>query len=200
MNLDQIFQNALERPSGGERETFLDDACGSNQQLRTEVDALLQVHGQAGQLLKEPLFACQPTQDSPTIGERAHTTMGPYRLLEQIGEGAFGIVFMAEQREPVRRRVSVDFSITSRWKRRLRPFCTSVLIAKDAPRSARRSVRPERARALEPPGSWFDSLGPRQRAARSWSLRRPAAARRLGRCSSSGCTRSTRWPAPTAAG
>ena len=102
---ESIFAQALEIGSPAERVAFLDRACGQNPVLRAEVEALLGAHGRAGgllNLLDKPAVAV----DEP-ITERPGTIIGPYKLLQQIGEGGMGVVFMAEQAEPVRRKVAL---------------------------------------------------------------------------------------------
>ncbi|HEV3024681.1 MAG TPA: protein kinase, partial [Pirellulales bacterium] len=62
---------------------------------------------QAGSFLEQPLFQSEATVDQPAPGERLGTQIGPYKLLQQIGEGGMGTVFMAEQTEPVKRWVAL---------------------------------------------------------------------------------------------
>jgi tetratricopeptide (TPR) repeat protein len=103
---ESIFAQALEIGSTAERAAFLDRACGDDPALRAEVEALLRAHDQPADLLNLP---DQPvrTVDYPSGPERPGAVIGPYKLLEQIGEGGFGIVFMADQMEPVRRKVAL---------------------------------------------------------------------------------------------
>src|SRR5262249_24158376 len=84
---------------------FLDRACGNNSALRAEVEALLRASEKSGDLLDLPE---KPgvTTDLPSP-ECPGTVLGPYKLLEQIGEGGMGTVWMAEQTEPIQRRVAV---------------------------------------------------------------------------------------------
>jgi serine/threonine protein kinase/tetratricopeptide (TPR) repeat protein len=113
-----IFNDALER-AGAERVAFLDGACGGDAALRAQVEALLAVHAGAGEFLSEQTSDDVPAGDSAEfasavttavpapLSERPGTVIGPYKLLQQIGEGGFGVVFMAEQEQPVRRRVAL---------------------------------------------------------------------------------------------
>jgi tetratricopeptide (TPR) repeat protein/tRNA A-37 threonylcarbamoyl transferase component Bud32 len=102
---ESIFAQALEITSAAERAAFLDRACGDNPPLRAEVEALLRAHERSGDLLDLPEHA-QPTADLPAC-ESPGTIIGPFKLLEQIGEGGMGAVWMAEQTEPIQRRVAV---------------------------------------------------------------------------------------------
>src|SRR5262249_17774642 len=89
--------------SPDELAAFLDGACGSDAALRARVDNLLKSHAHAGSFLRKPLAA---TVDEP-ISERPGTRVGPYKLLQQIGEGGMGVVYMAEQEQPIRRKVAL---------------------------------------------------------------------------------------------
>jgi serine/threonine protein kinase/WD40 repeat protein/gas vesicle protein len=103
-----IFASAVERPSPEERAAFLDTACGSDAELRGRIEALLRAHDEAGGFLRDRPTAREPvaTIDQPA-GEGPGSVIGPYKLLEQIGEGGFGVVYMAEQTQPVRRKVAL---------------------------------------------------------------------------------------------
>src|SRR5262245_24823306 len=108
---NELFLKALELPSNDERRKYLDKACGGDPTLRAEVESLLAASAGAGRFLESPAPAPDPhllpTLAGPPITEGPGTTVGPYKLLEQIGEGGFGVVFMAEQLQPVRRRVAL---------------------------------------------------------------------------------------------
>jgi len=95
----EIFNEARAKRSVGEREACLDAACGDDAALRQQVEVLLQAHSELGDFLK-------PRSDE-VPDERPGAIVGRYKLLEEIGEGAFGRVFMAEQVEPVRRKVAL---------------------------------------------------------------------------------------------
>jgi serine/threonine protein kinase len=116
MTEDSIFAAALKKPPA-ERAAYLDEACDGDPALRAEVEALLRAHAEAGSFLQQPSVA---EEASPAVGEsppqpdtgsspaeRPGMRIGPYKLLQQIGEGGMGIVFMAEQEEPVRRQVAL---------------------------------------------------------------------------------------------
>ncbi len=94
--IKEIFAQAAARPAG-EREAFLAKACGGDETLRAEVESLLRAHPPTD-------GAAAPVEPIP---EGPGTRIGPYKLLEPIGEGGFGVVFMAEQEAPVRRRVAL---------------------------------------------------------------------------------------------
>jgi eukaryotic-like serine/threonine-protein kinase len=100
-----VFEAALEQPPEN-RAAYLDGVCGADAARRQRVEALLSKHDRAGSFLENPAVPALATVDEP-ITERPGTVIGPYKLLEQIGEGGFGVVFMAEQQEPIRRKVAL---------------------------------------------------------------------------------------------
>src|SRR5262249_5544362 len=109
------FLAAVERADPKERESYLQQACGDDAQLRLRVEALLRRHDQPDIFLGQPaldpegiLSAASPhAPDANLHQDSAGTTLGQYKLLQLIGEGGMGAVWMAEQREPVRRLVAV---------------------------------------------------------------------------------------------
>ena len=104
----EIFFEVLEKPTPQERAAFLDGACGTNPVQRAKVEALLADHFQQDAFMKEPAVeAVAPTLQEPPPSEAPAQMLGRYKLLEKIGEGGFGEVWMAEQREPVKRRVAL---------------------------------------------------------------------------------------------
>jgi serine/threonine protein kinase/tetratricopeptide (TPR) repeat protein len=101
-----LFAEALERVDPQQRAAFLDEACRDDPALRQRMERLLAQHQHAGAFLEaSPLAAALTIEEA--VRERPGTVIGPYKLLEQIGEGGFGVVFMAEQAEPVRRKVAL---------------------------------------------------------------------------------------------
>ncbi len=107
MNEQQIFVKVLAESNPADRLTCLDQACGTDAELRQRVEVLLQAHERAGQFLESPAAGPDPTSAFPPLRERPGTEIGPYKLLQQIGEGGMGVVYMAEQSEPIARRVAL---------------------------------------------------------------------------------------------
>ena len=105
-NIDDIYLAALERSSAEERIALLESACAGNPELRRRVERLLEVQGNLGSFLETPAPEICPTVNQP-VREKPGTQIGPYKLLQQIGEGGMGVVYMAEQLEPVKRRVAL---------------------------------------------------------------------------------------------
>jgi serine/threonine protein kinase/tetratricopeptide (TPR) repeat protein len=101
-----VFLAAVEDHAPELWDEYLGDACRGEPELRERVEILLRGHKQPNDLLDNPGAAPVATS-LPTIGEGPGTLVGAYQLLEQIGEGGFGVVFMAEQLRPVRRKVAV---------------------------------------------------------------------------------------------
>jgi tetratricopeptide (TPR) repeat protein/serine/threonine protein kinase len=104
-----IFAEALECPSAAERSAYLERACGGTAELRVQAEALLRAYFEAGDFLRgqSSLPGMCATVDEPRPTEAPGTVIGPYKLLQQIGEGGMGTVFMAEQEQPIRRKVAL---------------------------------------------------------------------------------------------
>src|SRR5580692_8154990 len=103
----EIFTAALQLPAV-ERAAYLDHACGNDTELRQEVLALLKFHDTAGDFLQQsPHGAASEIRLEASIGVKIGDRIGRYKLLQQIGEGGCGVVYQAEQQEPVRRLVAL---------------------------------------------------------------------------------------------
>jgi serine/threonine-protein kinase len=102
----EIFDAALAIANPTERSAYLAEVCAGNGGLREHIEELLDMHRQLGSFLEAPASSPVATLEEPLI-ERPGTVIGPYKLLEQIGEGGFGLVFMAEQQQPLRRKVAL---------------------------------------------------------------------------------------------
>jgi serine/threonine protein kinase/tetratricopeptide (TPR) repeat protein len=101
-----LFIEALEKEDPAERAAFLERACAGDAALRRRIERLLARHEQGGNFLEAPSPGLVSTVDD-VLREGPGAVVGPYKLLEQIGEGGFGVVFMAEQTQPVRRKVAL---------------------------------------------------------------------------------------------
>jgi serine/threonine protein kinase/tetratricopeptide (TPR) repeat protein len=108
-SLDTLFCAAVEIASAEDRAAYLARECSSDPELRARVKKLVAAHFRAGNFLASPVPAAQlvATTEEPPIAEGPGTLIGPYKLREQIGEGGMGLVFVAEQQHPVRRKVAL---------------------------------------------------------------------------------------------
>ncbi len=109
---ETLFDAAVQLATPEERAAYLKAACPDDELLRQRVLALLQAHDQADETLDKPAaglptrtMLVNPAMIQPT--EKAGDKIGRYKLLQQIGEGGCGVVYMADQEEPVRRRVAL---------------------------------------------------------------------------------------------
>jgi serine/threonine protein kinase/tetratricopeptide (TPR) repeat protein len=115
-SLKEIFLDALVVPPS-DRAAWLDAACGHDAELRRRAELMLAAHVEPQSLIDQlaradpPLNAATgaiaPRDDDHVEPEKAGTVIGPYKLLQQIGEGGMGVVYMAEQEQPVRRKVAL---------------------------------------------------------------------------------------------
>jgi WD40 repeat protein len=105
----EIFNQALEMPSAEARNAFLQGACGQDHELRNQIEALLRAYASADGFIPD-----KGLKETIRVGvessERPGTIIGRYKLLQQIGEGGMGVVYMAEQTEPVVRKVALKIT------------------------------------------------------------------------------------------
>jgi serine/threonine protein kinase len=107
MNERSIFIEALNKTNAVERAAHLDAVCGEDDALRRRVEKLLAAHEAADGPLDHPAVAPEATGPYQPLTEGPGTVIGQYKLLQQIGEGGFGVVYMAEQLQPIRRMVAL---------------------------------------------------------------------------------------------
>ena len=118
MDEETLFHQALQRPAA-ERDAYLEDACGGDAVLQQRVRALVHAAENPGGFMGRPAADLEaatgpqvpgpgdPAPRPTVIPEGPGTRVGPYKLLQQIGEGGMGVVFMAEQSHPMRRTVAL---------------------------------------------------------------------------------------------
>ncbi len=113
-----VFCEALEIANPDQRRQFLDQACGADKALRAQVERLLALSQSAGDFFKDCAPALEPVPaDAAQVLSAAESAVepeipetkciGPYKLLQKLGEGGYGVVYMAEQEQPIRRRVAL---------------------------------------------------------------------------------------------
>jgi serine/threonine-protein kinase len=103
---EAIFAAALDCATPELRRAFVQQACAGDARLRALVEGLLQAHDHPDSYLQAAGPSLVATRDRP-VSARPGTVIGPYKLMEQIGEGGMGLVFVAEQQRPVGRRVAL---------------------------------------------------------------------------------------------
>ena len=105
--LREIFFDVVDHHPPDQWEAHLDQACDGDAELRRQVNVLLNAHAAEGTLLDLRLDGIPGAELRVRDSEGPGTVIGPYKLLEQIGEGGTGVVYVAEQSHPVRRRVAM---------------------------------------------------------------------------------------------
>src|SRR6516165_10677330 len=98
--LRELFSQAAAFQTAEEQAAFLDQACRGDAPLRARLEELFGPRGGAASFLQEPSALPAATVDEVRASERPGTVIGPYKLLEPIGEGGMGTVWMAQQTEP----------------------------------------------------------------------------------------------------
>src|SRR6185369_6857329 len=106
-----VFAEALQCATPEARSAYLNGACGPDTALRRRVEALLRAAESVSDFLEAPPTGLSGDADSTLpaseLSEKPGERIGRYKLLERIGEGGCGVVYMAEQQEPVNRRVAL---------------------------------------------------------------------------------------------
>lgn len=104
---NELFLEAIDRPSGPVRDSFLDLACNGDADLRAHVDRLLDANERASEFLSASAEESLRDAFEQMRVNEVGNVIGPYKLLEQLGEGGMGSVYLAEQSQPVRRTVAL---------------------------------------------------------------------------------------------
>ena len=115
LNVDEIYLAALELTDPARRATYLDQACAGQPDLRRRVERLLEAQPQVGSFLESQAVTGASDSGVPPAGAQ----IGPYKLLQKIGEGGMGVVFMAQQSHPVQRKVALKVLKTGQERRQV---------------------------------------------------------------------------------
>ena len=134
---DEIFNAAAELADVEERAAFLEQACGEDSALKAEIVELLENDSGEDSLLDRSTPGVLATEIF-AITEQPGSVVGPYKLLQKIGEGGMGVVYMAEQSEPIERRVALSSFIVIEPRRSypslvVRPSVVILFILFDEP-------------------------------------------------------------------
>ena len=104
---DSIFDIARQLNSEAARNAYLDQVCDGNSELRVRIEELLAAHEAADSRLDSPLVPPTVDHAGPVCIEQQGDYIGPYKLRERLGEGGMGVVWAAEQKQPLRRRAAL---------------------------------------------------------------------------------------------